>query len=388
MYEFEQGEGEEMNSSLATDRITKIETLIVDLPTIRGHQLSMTTMTTQSSVIVKAFTENGIVGLGECATIGGLSYGPESPEGMKLTLDQYIAPLLIGESISSIKRLMHKISQNIQGNYFAKNAIETALFDIQGKILNVPISSLLGGKVTDKLSVLWVLASGDTKKDIIEAKEMIASHRHKDFKLKIGRRSVREDVAHVIAIKEALGAESMVTVDVNQAWTEAEAILGMQLLQDAGIDLVEQPLPKQEIDAQARLSQRFNIPILADESVGLSFEGFNIAKIAGARAFALKTAKSGGILEVLELASVAKSAGIGLYGGTMLEGSIATSAAIQAYSTLPKLEWGTELFSPLLLKDDIVVEPLKYFEYGVEVSDKPGLGLELDEDKVNFYKRK
>lgn len=374
--------------ALLQDQITKIETFIVDLPTIRGHQLSMTTMTVQSSVIVKIFTENGIVGLGECATIGGLSYGPESPESMKLTIDQYIAPLLIGQSVASIKALVQRMAQNIRGNYFAKNAVETALFDIQGKILNVPISTLLGGKVQDKLSVLWVLASGDTEKDIIEAKEMIASGRHKDFKLKIGRRPVKDDVAHVVAIKEALGDGSMVTVDVNQAWTEAEAIVGMQLLQDAGIDLVEQPLPQHEIEAQARLSQRFNIPILADESVGQPFEGFNIAKIAGARAFALKTAKSGGMLGVLELANVAKAAGIGLYGGTMLEGSIATSAAIQAYSTLPTLEWGTELFSPLLLKDDIVVKPLHYFEYGVEVSDQPGLGLELDDDKVKYYKRK
>lgn len=376
------------NQALLTDRIAKIETLIVDLPTIRGHQLSMTTMTTQSSVIVKIYTEAGILGLGEAATIGGLSYGPESPEGMQLTIDQYIAPLLIGQSIGSIKALKVRMAQNIRGNYFAKNAVETALFDIQGKILNVPISTLLGGKVQDHLSVLWVLASGDTEKDIIEAKEMIASGRHKDFKLKIGRRPVKEDVAHVIAIKEALGEESMVTVDVNQAWSEAEAIVGMQLLQDAGIDLVEQPLVQHEIAAQARLSERFNIPILADESVGLPYEGFNIAKIAGARAFALKTAKSGGVLGVLALAEVAQAAGIGLYGGTMLEGSIATSAAIQAYSTLPRLEWGTELFSPLLLKDDIVVEPLQYRDYGVEVADKPGLGLELDEDKVKFYRRK
>lgn len=377
-----------MNHQLLTDRILKVETFIVDLPTIRGHQLSMTTMTVQSSVIVKVYTESGVIGLGEAATIGGLSYGPESPEGMKLTIDQYLAPLLIGQPIQSIKLLRQRISQNIRGNYFAKNAIETALYDIQGKILKVPVSTLLGGRVTDKLSVLWVLASGDTNKDIIEAKEMIESGRHQHFKLKIGRRSVKEDVAHVIAIKEALGDKSMVTVDVNQAWTEAEAIIGMQLLQDAGIDLVEQPLPQHEIAAQARLSQRFNIPILADESVGLAYEGFNIAKIAGARAFALKTAKSGGMAGVLELADVAKAAGIGLYGGTMLEGSIATSAAVQVFSTLPELEWGTELFSPLLLKDDIVLEPLRYFEFGVEVSDKPGIGMDLDEDKVNYYKRK
>ncbi len=376
-----------MSTIFLDDHIVKIETFIVDLPTIRGHQLSMTTMTVQSSVIVKIYTANGVLGLGEAATIGGLSYGPESPEGMKLAIDVYIAPLLIGKSVASVRLLREIVAKNIRGNYFARNAVETALLDIQGKILNVSVATLLGGKVVDHLAVLWVLASGDTQKDIDEAKEMIEKGRHKDFKLKIGRRSVKDDVAHVVAIKKALGDDSMVTVDVNQAWNETQAITGMQLLQDAGIDLVEQPLPSHEIEAQARLSERFNIPILADESVGLPFEGFNIAKIAGARAFALKTAKSGGIYTVLELANVAKASGIGLYGGTMLEGSISTSAAIQAYSTLPKLEWGTELFSPLLLKDDIVIEPLEYSNYGVKVSDKSGLGMELDEDKVKYYKR-
>lgn len=377
-----------MVHQLSSDRIERIETFIIDLPTIRGHQLSMTTMTVQSSVIVKIYTENGVVGLGEAATIGGLSYGPESPEGMKLAIDHYIAPLLIGRGVDSIQALRQLVAVQIKGNYFAKNAIEMALLDIQGKILNVPVSTLLGGKVADKLSVLWVLASGDTAKDIEEAKSLIEIGRHKDFKLKIGRRPVKEDVAHVIAIKEALGDESMVTVDVNQAWSEAEAILGMQMLQDAGVDLVEQPLVQHDIEAQARLSQRFNIPILADESVGLPYEGLRIAGLAGARAFALKIAKSGGIFGVLELAAVARAAGIGLYGGTMLEGTISTAAAVQAFSTLPALEWGTELFSPLLLKDDIVKTPLEYRDFSVIVGDAPGLGVELDEAKVAEYRRK
>lgn len=174
-----------MSTIFLDDHIVKIETFIVDLPTIRGHQLSMTTMTVQSSVIVKIYTANGVLGLGEAATIGGLSYGPESPEGMKLAIDLYIAPLLIGKSVASVRLLREIVAKNIRGNYFAKNAVETALLDIQGKILNVSVATLLGGKVVDHLAVLWVLASGDTQKDIDEAKEMIEKGRHKDFKLKL-----------------------------------------------------------------------------------------------------------------------------------------------------------------------------------------------------------
>jgi muconate cycloisomerase len=89
---------------------------------------------------------------------------------------------------------------------------------------------------------------------------------------------------------------------------------------------------------------------------------------------------------VLALARVAQAAGIGLYGGTMLEGTVGTVASLHAWSTLP-LQWGTEMFGPLLLKDDISV-PLTFANGSVVVPQTPGLGVELDEDKLHFYARK
>ncbi len=368
--------------------IERIDTLIVDLPTIRPHKLAMATMSKQSSVIVRLYSSDGLVGLGEAATIGGLSYGPESPEGMKLTIDQYLAPLLLGQLADNIQALRARMNAYVKGNSFAKNALETALLDAQGLRLGVPVSTLLGGAIQSHLPVLWVLASGDTDKDIAEAKDMMARGRHKNFKLKIGARSVAADVAHVAKIKAALQDDGCeIRVDVNQAWTEAQAVVGMRGLQDAGIDLVEQPVPAQQHDVLARLSQRFDIPILADESVATATDGFALAKQGCARAFALKIAKSGGPMGALELAHVAMAAGIDLYGGTMLEGSIATAASVHAYATLSPMAWGTELFSPLLLVDDIVTTPMTYADFGVTVPTGPGLGLSLDEDKVKFYQR-
>jgi len=105
-------------------------------------------------------------------------------------------------------------------------------------------------------------------------------------------------------------------------------------------------------------------------------------------AFALKIAKSGGIHGALELAHLAQAAGIGLYGGTLLEGTIGTAASLHAWATLPEMAWGTEMFGPLLLTDDIVIEPLHYTEFGVALPQGPGLGISLDEDKLTYYARK
>src|SRR5699024_125850 len=127
-------------------------------------------------------------------------------------------------------------------NHFAKCAVETALLDAMGQRLGVPLSELLGGRRRERLPVAWTLASGDTAKDIAEAEHMLDIRRHNIFKLKIGKRSVADDVAHVAAIKKALGERASVRVDVNQAWDEASASRGIALLQDAGCDLVEQPI--------------------------------------------------------------------------------------------------------------------------------------------------
>tara|TARA_R110001583_G_scaffold45917_2_gene144307 strand:+ start:9223 stop:10341 length:1119 start_codon:yes stop_codon:yes gene_type:complete len=368
--------------------IQSIEAILVDIPTIRPHKLSMTTMGVQTMVIVRMKDSDGFEGLGEATTIGGLAYGSESPESVKLSIDTYFAPQLVGQVADHINTLKVRLNQNIRGNNLAKSAIETALLDLQGKRLNQPLSALLGGAVHSHIPVLWTLASGDTARDIDEALGLIEARRHCDFKLKIGARELKDDVRHVAAIKAALGEAASVRVDVNQAWDEATAARGMALLQEAGIDLVEQPTPMKDHAALVRLSRKFHLPILADEAVADAKDLYNLAAAGFSGAVALKIAKAGGPVSVLEQAVVAKAAGIGLYGGTLLEGSIGTAASLHAWSTLETLHWGTEMFGPLLMKDDILVNPLKFHDNGVDLPTGPGLGVEIDEDKLARYRRK
>ncbi|MGQ7245676.1 muconate/chloromuconate family cycloisomerase [Salinicola sp. V024] len=368
--------------------IASIETLLVDLPTIRPHKLSMATMACQTLVLVRLRDSDGLEGLGEATTIGGLSYGPESPESIKCNIDAYLAPLLIGQSTANLNALRARMQRHVKANGFAKSALETALLDLQGKRLGLSVAELLGGARQTHLPVLWTLASGDTQRDIDEAFQRLDDRRHCDFKLKIGANGVDDDVRHVSAIKAAVGERAGIRVDVNQAWDEATAVRGIAALEDAGIALVEQPTPARQHAGLVRLAERFIVPMLADEAVNDAIDGFNLAASGFSGAFALKIAKAGGPLGALELASVAQAAGIGLYGGTMLEGTIGTTAALHAWATLAPMAWGTEMFGPLLLKDDIVVEPLHYHEFGVELPKGPGLGVTLDEDKLAFYRRK
>ena len=255
-----------------------IETMLVEIPTIRPHKMAVATMQTQTLVLVKVCTEDGFIGWGEATTIGGLGYGEESPESIKVNIETYFAPLLKTLAGLNVAQTLATIKKHINGNRFAKCAIQTALLDIQAQRLGLPVSELLGGRLRDSVPVLWVLASGNTEKDIVEAQKMIELKRHNIFKLKIGSRAVEADVEHVLAIKKALGADISIRVDVNRAWSELQAIKGIQLLQDGDIDLIEQPCAIDNIDAMQRLTRRFDIAIMADESLMGPNSAYQLAK--------------------------------------------------------------------------------------------------------------
>ncbi len=187
--------------------------------------------------------------------------------------------------------------------------------------------------------MLWTLASGDTAKDIAEGEKLLAEGRHRAFKLKIGARELATDLRHTRAIVEALGDRASIRVDVNQAWDAATGAKGCRELAAMGVDLIEQPVSAHDNAALVRLSQQIETAILADEAVATAYDGYQLAQQGFTGAYALKIAKAGGPNSVLALARVAQAAGIGLYGGTMLEGTVGTVASLHAWSTLP-LQWG------------------------------------------------
>ena len=368
-------------------RIERIETTLVDIPTIRGHVLSMTTMRSQAIVLVRIRFSDGSEGLGEGTTIGGMSYGPESPEGIKLTIDSYIAPLLAGQPADDVNAAILLVEKNVRGNPIARCAVEIALWDGLAKRLGTSVAQVFGGPVRRAMPVAWTLASGRSDTDIAEAQQMLETRRHNIFKLKIGKRSLREDIAHVAAIRAALGDAASIRVDVNQAWSVTDARWGLPGLQEIGVDLVEQPIEACQIKALKMLTDSYEIAVMADEALHGPETAMAVAADRAADVFAVKIAQSGGLRAAAEVCAIGRDAGIGLYGGTMLEGGVGTAAALQLFATMPGFTWGTELFGPLLLTEDIITRPIGYRDFSVVLPEGPGLGVEIDPDKLEHYRR-
>jgi muconate cycloisomerase len=380
----------DLASGLARDTaIVSIEAVIVDVPTVRRHKLSNTAVAAQNYVILRLRLANGVEGIGEAATLGGPRWAEESVEAIKANIDAYLAPALLGKRADLFVAAAATMAAAAKRNHAAKAAIETAMFDAVGKTLGLPVSALLGGAVRDRVPVLWTLASGDPAQEIEEAERKLAAGLHRTFKIKIGAKTPDEDLARLTRISHALGDRAVLIVDVNQAWDETTAMRFLPRLRDLGIALVEQPVPDWNIGGLARLrAHAGGPPLLADECVFTAHDMMDVARAHAADAVSLKLVKHGGLLALRDVAAVARAAGIGLYGGCLLESSIGAAAHLQVFATLPALEWGCEHFGPQILVDDLVVNPLRYENYEVHLPSGAGLGVILDEDKLKFFARR
>ncbi|TCZ57301.1 muconate/chloromuconate family cycloisomerase [Roseicella aquatilis] len=368
--------------------IESVRSTIVDVPTVRRHKLSQTSVTAQSYVIVELRLANGAVGIGEAATLGGPRWSEESVEAMKANIDTYLAPALIGLAADRFEAAGARMDAAAKRNNAAKAAIETALFDAVGKTLGIPAALLLGGMVRDSVPVLWTLASGDPDQEIEEAERKLAARLHDTFKVKIGAQAPEADLARLRRLAAALEGRARLIVDANQAWDETTAARCLPQLAELGIALVEQPVPAWNIGAMARLRARPGTPpLLADECVFDAHDMLAVAQAAAADAVSLKLVKHGGLLGLKKVAAVAEAAGIGLYGGCLLESSIGAAAHLQVFSTFRELAWGCEHFGPQILVDDLVEEPLRFADFQVHLPSRPGIGVTLDQARLRRYAR-
>ncbi len=367
--------------------IASITATIVDVPTVRRHKLSSLSVTAQSYVIVQIRLANGVIGIGEAATLGGPRWSESSVESIKANIDAYLAPAVLGLPADQFEAVGIRLDEAAKRNNAAKAAIKSALFDAVGKTLGVPASLLLGGVVRNSVPVLWTLASGDPAQEIEEANRKIEARLHKIFKVKIGALSPQADLARLTKLAAALEGRATMIVDANQAWDETTALRCLPRLAELGVTLVEQPVPAWNIAGLARLRARSTVPLMADECVFSVHDMMEVAKLAAADVVSLKLVKHGGLLGMRKVAAVAEAAGIGLYGGCLLESSVGAAAHLQVFAGLRTLEWGCEHFGPQILVDDLVTEPLRFADFHIHLPTGPGLGVTLDQDKLRHFTR-
>ncbi|MGI8310998.1 mandelate racemase/muconate lactonizing enzyme family protein [Saccharopolyspora hattusasensis] len=346
----------------------------------RGHVMSFGTAVVADLVVVRATSDDGTSGWGEVTLLGGPHWSEESAESVVATLAKYLLPRLVGRPIHSACGLVDAHA-DIRGNRFAKAALDIALADLRARTLGIPLGALWGGHHPGTIPLSWSLAGRTVEQDIVEAAERREAG-FEIFKIKAGALPLHAELARVTAIREALGPHVSLRIDANQGWSRAQAGRALPVLEQLDIAFVEQPLAADDIAGMAALQTATRIPIAADESLQTLADATALAGSDAARVFVYKVAKHGSLEQARHVAAVAETSGIEGYLGCMIESSIGTAAYLAFAGSGIPLSYGCELFGPQLLVDDLTHDGIGYERGAVLPPLGPGLGIDVDEDKV------
>lgn len=369
-------------------KITSIETVPIRVPlkadlAIRSGRGGSHTVS--PFLLVQIHTDAGLTGIGEASCTPRWS-GEDQVTGAHL-IHAYLEPLLVGENPIDVDNLTQKFRLAFAANYFTKAAVEMALWDLAGKIGGKPVWQLLGGKVRESVPTKWSVSGVEPEKAASIARWAVAQG-FCAMKVKVGLEPAG-DVARVKAVRAAIGSNVKLGVDANGGWTPENAEHTIQQLRAEGIYFVEQPLPPEEITATVRLRQRIGLPVVADESVGTLQDARCLALVGAVDVFSIYVGKAGGIGPATKIARFATEVGIKCTVGSNLELGVGSAAMVHlalAAAGVAAEEYPCDIIGPFFYEDDIVREPLPIAPGSARATDRPGLGVELDEEKVRRYR--
>jgi muconate cycloisomerase len=371
-------------------RITKIKVSAVNIPTIRTYHVAvMGTITSTQSVIVEVYTDEGLVGIGE--TDPALSFTGESQQTVMAMLKHHLVPAVLGMDPRAIEAVHTRLDGVCVENYFAKAAIDLACHDLLGKALGAPVYQLLGGLVRERVPIMWSLGSEPAADNVRDAVAKV-DEGYRTIGLKLGILPPEVDVERAAAVRKAVGPDIQLRCDANQGWTVGTAIATIKQLEEHGIAMIEQPVPRWDEAGLAQISRAVHVPVGVDESLCSVHDALRLAQQRAAGFYSIKTTKQGGLLNAKKIAALVQASGGKLFVNSMIEMGVSVLSGLHFAASTPGLfEIGHALTSVRRLKDDILKEPVVYAEGagGIEIvvpQDRVGLGAELDEAKLARYR--
>ena len=365
-------------------KIKRIEPIAVSLPMKKPVVMAGVEIRRADNVLVRVEADNGIIGWGEAASAPTMT--GETVESMMAAI-AYLAPPLQGRPAEDIAGTLAAMAGRMYANNGAKAAIELALHDLVGRATNRPAYALLGGKQRSRMAVLSVIGTGELASDLREA-ENKRKEGYVAFKIKVGIDAPLVDGERTRRICETLGQDVLISADANQGWSAEQAMQYVRALADAGLDFFEQPVFADDLAGMAAVAAAAGkIAIGADEGIHSLEDIRRHHERRAARGVSLKAIKLGGMRGATEAGRLCDQLGMNVNVSAKTgESSIACAAAAHIAAALPQIAWGLTLTNEGLV-EDVTQQPVRIVRGHVDVSDRPGLGIDVDEERVRRYQR-
>lgn len=381
-------------------RIEKVETIHVALPTRRAHKWTGLTGTIGGYVLVRVTGDNGKAGWGEAPVIKdwGGDYGRyfgESPGTAIHVIQTHLAPAVVGAEAGNFAGLHRRMDGAIKGYPYAKAAVEMAVYDLAGRSLGVPVHALLGGRLRDAVPVTHSIGLLPVEEAVAECVQ-VAREGIRTIKIKVGV-DPRRDVEIVRRVREAVGEDVDLCVDANQGYaTPGEAVQVIKAMEPCHLKYAEQPV--EGIERMAEVARAVDTPVMADESAWSARDVLEIAERRAADIISLYTTKPGGLYRALEVAAVARAAGLPCNVNGSVETGVGNLANLHLAAAAPSVTLSCVVpvstpaeaqrgqIAGIYYKDDLIRAPFAFADGAVRVPEGPGMGIEVDEEKVERYR--
>lgn len=363
-------------------KISGVEAIPFVLPYVEPFEMAGASFSEAAHVLIRVTTDDGVVGVAEAVSRPSI-YG-ESQSSIVAAVRDWFGPGLVGRDPLAAEQVQ-PVLDAVANNNTAKGALDIALHDIMGKVANMPSWRLLGGYTT-QLKVTRMLSLGVVGQVVADAVGARGEHGIDSFKVKIGN-DIKFNADLLISLRRELGDDATIYVDANQSLTLHSAVETVRRAESAALEFLEEPLPAADLVGRARLAATSAVPIMADESASsLAQAGLQLTH-GSARALSVKTARTGytASQRILGLArGFGCRAVVGSQGDSAI-GAISSATFAGAY------EWTgrepAELDYFLRLKDQLVSEPPEIADGRLRVnSTRAGVGLEIDESKLEHYR--
>lgn len=380
-------------------RITSVGTVVVQLPTRREHKWTGLTEPIGRYILTRMTDEDGRTGWGEAAALkdwGGEfgRYFGESVAIVELVIQRYLAPAVTGLDPANIVELHARMDAVIKGYPYAKAAVEFAAYDLAAKRLGVPVHTLLGGRARSHVPVthsIGLISIEDAEKEAAQ----VASEGIRTIKIKVGV-DPKRDIEMVRAVRNAAGADMDICVDANEGYkTPGEAVTILREMEKYRLKYAEQPC--MGIERIAEVARAIDTPVMADESGWNAHDAIQIAEQHSIDIVSIYTTKPGGLYRAMEVAAVCRAAGILCNVNGSIETGVGNLANVQFAAASPAVTLSCVIpvstpaehqkgrIGGTYYKDDLIREPMKLVDGAIEVPSAPGMGIEVDEAKIEKY---
>lgn len=371
-------------------KITKVEAFHLEHPMQRAAGCSTGMYSSRDVLLVKISTDEGLVGWGETAPLGGV-------RGL---IDGAYASALVGKDPLRHRTLWRELWGANFGNGLALAAVDIALCDLRGKALGVPVAELYGGRLRERVPVYvscmnYTEGIAPEEQYPADAREA-AGRGFRAMKMRIGRHELRRELKFIAAVRDAVGPDVKLMADGNGAYTFRQALDVGRELARLGFYWFEEPLPEAagHYTGYDGLADRLDVALAGGEVMASRADGHALLKRRLFDVIQPDATLCGGIGECLFIAETAERWGAPCHPHCW-GGAIAIAATVHVLALLPPASWAPGAELPMLeldllesrFREELAPVHVEVHDGWATVPTAPGLGVEIDEAVVRRYRK-